>query len=183
MRKKPERKYVGDRIRELFPSVDKNFVTNGGVDEYPSVYGEDDSYFVDLNASFLEMSNDIRRHVYYDIDEDEKLNKNLAEIAEDICRNILNDTEENVSIEYQPQEVHSKSVAQSSAEPKNGNTVPTVVGFSVKNRNLNDSKTCGNLLETPVASAARKLFDVSNESDFDSEGQMHDPMPNFGIHF
>ncbi|XP_037041366.1 uncharacterized protein LOC119078051 isoform X2 [Bradysia coprophila] len=177
IKKKPARN--GHRIRELFPSVDENFVANGGVHEYSSVHGEDRGHFVDLNKSFMEMSNDIRRHVFYDIDEDEKLNKNLAELAENLCRNILNDTEENISIDYQPQEVHSKFVAQSSAEPKNANNVPTVVGFSVKNRNLNNSKTCGNFLETLVPSAAKNLFNFSNEYDFDSEGRMHDAMPNF----
>lgn len=175
LKKKPARKLIKNQIRELFPTVN----------EVPEVVSDEPSFEV-LNESFLEMSNDIRRQVSADIGADEKLSKNLAVIAEDIRRNILNDTDDVVPVAHQSKNLHNRpSIEQRKQTFQQQKKTPTVVGFSIKAKNLNESKTYGNFLEKPArtAGAAKSLFNSkvdSTSTGYSCNIQEHD-MPNTPI--
>lgn len=154
MRKKPPRKFIKQQISELFTAAD----------EAPKVEAmKEDRPIVNLNKSFRKISDGIRRNVFEDIGADEKLNENLAVIADNIRRNILDDTGEGISPRNQPNKVHSKvnepSLEQEKKIFKYRKTPPSVVGFSVKAKMLNDSKTYGNLLDgVSTSGISKKLF-------------------------
>lgn len=171
LRKKPPRILGKQEISELFSTSN----------ESPDVPTSDDSpAFVDLNENFSEEDYDILDGA---CGEDEKLNNNLAHLADDIRRNILNDTEEVTSPSHEPKtDKHKEPLVKKNDLPlkmpieqrkqtfkvaanKHPETTPTVVGFSIKANRLNNSKTSGNLLETPSSTSGvtRQLFNSKIE--------------------
>lgn len=163
LRKKPQRQFIKNRIRELFPELNEN----------DGAHRMDESTFTELNESFMELSENIRRHVIDDIGEDEKLNENLALIADDLRRKILNDTMDVTT-------ANDCGPAVEIDEPKMKQKIPAVVGFSVKNKMLDSSKSYGNILDGPVASShgvAKKLF----KSEFELDDPVYTAMPNTPI--
>lgn len=159
MRKKPPRKYIKQQIRELFTAADEA----PKVEAMKHTEYKEDRPIVSLNKSFRKISDGVRRNVFNDIGADEKLNENLAVIADNIRRNILDDTGEVISPRNQPNKVHSKvnepSLEQEKKIFEHRNTPPSVVGFSVKAKKLNDSKTYGNLLDgVSTSGISKKLF-------------------------
>lgn len=164
LRKKPPRKFIKHQIHDLFTAV-----------EAAEIEAVKDPNFVKLNESFREISDGIRRTVFDDIGADEKLNENLAVIADDIRRNILNDTSDVIATRNQPNKIQSKvnesSIEQQKQIFQHRKTTPAVVGFSMKAKKLNDSKTYGNYLDTPVSTSG---LTKQSGSQVNIEGQ---PMP------
>lgn len=158
LRKKPPR--INHQIRELFAGVDEARTGEAGNDN-------GDRPIVNVNVSDA-------------VGADKKLKENLAVIADDICRNILNDTSEVISAGNHP---NSKVNAPPPVEQekqifKHQKIPPSVVGFSVKAKKLNDSKTYGNLLDGIQSSGVtKKIFNSKNEPSTSGFGV------NVGEHF